>query len=176
MVCGKNRRIPYKTSLDFKSSYVPTRADKKDWSSWLDFVKYFYKHNSFKTDEVFPVFVNKMPDNRPYISPKIYDYEITALLDSGTNYSVLGAQAFCLLDKFNLPLTKCGESFVHTADGEKQWIKGCVFVPINLCGVCRIVKFLVVPSFKYGIILGSDFCKEFLLNINFKNNTWKVQC
>lgn len=157
--------------------YHPTEADKKDWQNWLHFIKEFFRCSSKNTNchQVSPVFVKKTLDNRPYIRLKIFDFEITALLDSGANSSVIGEYALHLLKNFNLNVDK-KQTFVHTADGNSQKVEGLVYIPLCLGNVCKIMKFLVVPSLKHSIILGSDFCDEFMLNLNFKNNTWEVQC
>lgn len=143
-----------------------------DWNNWLRKVANFYKLNTM--NHVSPVFVNRPLDNRPFINIKVLDKNLCALLDSGANLSVLGGKYSNLLEIFNLKVDKCSENSVVTADGRSQRVVGCVYLPIKVDDICKIIKVLVVPSLKQDLILGSDFCKTFLIEINFENNTWAV--
>lgn len=161
-----------------KFVYKPTEKDARDWKIWLDKLKTFYKEYKISNNsksQASPVF-SKMPlDNRPYINFNVFGHELIALLDSGANQSIVGEGGIALLEKFNLKIDKTFSSHIETADGVPQLVTGSVYLPICLEKVCRLIKLLVVPSLKHSIILGSDFCKAFMLKINFQNDTWQVQ-
>lgn len=59
--------------------------------------------------------------------------------------------------------------------GKKQKVLGSVYLPISVEESFQVIKALVVPSLKHDIILGVNFCKQFELDINFKNETWNIQ-
>lgn len=46
-------------------------------------------------------------------------------------------------------------------------------VPLLVYSIVKIVSFIVVPSLCYGIILGSDFCSQFGIIIDYENNSWE---
>ena len=69
-------------SNDNRKKYV----DDSDWKKLLSLVSNFYNTDHFNISEASPLFVTKLADNRPYISVKLHDYEITALLDSGYTF------------------------------------------------------------------------------------------
>lgn len=149
---------------------------ENNWENWKRFVSDFYKNyeqynNNLK---ISPLFVNKPFDNRPHIEIDIFGCPVVALLDSGASKSVIGKDAMFFIEKFNLKIDKCTEKHIRTADGNPQNILGYVYIPIRVGNVCKVFEILVVPSVTHSLILGSDFCKEFSLAIDFKNNTWKV--
>lgn len=121
-----------------------------------------------------PIFLNKPFDNRPYISITLYDESITCLLDTGANLTCLGKLSLGLLRKHKIKLDKCANRIITTADGKPQSIIGVCQLPIYLNNTCKLINVSVVPSLRCGIILGSDFCKTFKLDIHFKDNSWNV--
>lgn len=165
---SETRRYEYSNHFDkYKQQHV-------DWQNWLKTVSEFYKNSHNK--ELSPLFVKKPFDNRPFIQVKIFEKFFTGLLDSGANSSVLGSQYLKILERFNLRIDKCTEKSVTTADGSSQKVSGCVYLPITIGVVCKVLKVLIVPSLKHRLILGSDFCKSFAIEINFRNNSWAVNC
>lgn len=79
-----------------------------------------------------------------------------------------------LLNMFSLKLESCSEESVSTADGAKQLIAGSVQVPIVLDGVLKLVKLWVVPSVTHMLILGSDFCRQFELSLDFAKGSFQI--
>ena len=171
----------------FKNKYLQNSAvneiykinhnyvEQNKWDEWKSFVADFYKnYKKYNDPNISPLIVEKPFDNRPHIEIDIYGYLVIALLDSGASRSVIGKDAMFLIEKFNLKIDKCSEKCVRTADGKPQSIIGYVYVPIRVGNICKVFEILLVPSVTQSLILGSDFCKEFCLEINFKNNIWKV--
>lgn len=144
------------------------------WEKWKTYVSNFYKSYRVNKVQVSPLFIKQPFDNRPYLEINIFGYIFTALLDSGATQSVLGSKALHILNKFSLILDKNCEKKIHTADGTPQVVSGCIYLPIHAGDVCNILKVLVVPSLDHSIILGSDFCKLFMIEIDFKNDFWNV--
>lgn len=101
--------------------------------------------------------------------------EVVALLDSGANGSVIGGSGMRLIHKFGLKVSDCVEKNVVTADGMCQPVRGTVDLPFCIDNVCHVIRTLVVPSVKHSLILGSDFCRNFSIKLDYKNNTWHIQ-
>lgn len=142
-------------------------TDLEEWNLWKNKVKNFYKESA-------PVFVQKLLDNRPFISVSLYNESVSALLDSGANQSCIGKLGLRLLDKFKISVDYSVTRKVTVADGRLQKRIGVCQIPLCVGAVCKIVEVLVVPSLEYGLILGSDFCRLFSLSINFSNDTWNI--
>lgn len=154
-----------------------------EWDSWLRKVHNFCTSRSVPRSltcsseslpKITPVFVEKPCDNRPYLEVLIFDFPVVALLDSGANSSVLGSEGIHLLHTFNVNISPTSQAEVTVADGTKQKIIGKVELTIKLNGQCRSLPILVVPTLCHSLILGSDFCKEFGLVVNFSNNSWCI--
>lgn len=157
------RRSPNK--LEAKQNYF----DRDDWKRWLAHLRNFYR-NSMR--EVAPSFANA-DDNRPHIRVKVFDEVFIALLDSGSNSSIIGRHALYLLNKFNLQTTSSNLTKLATADGTAQEVLGTVEVPLVVGDTVKLIDFLVVPSLTHGLILGSDFCEYFDISVDFKTRTWR---
>lgn len=122
-----------------------------------------------------PILANKFSDNRPYISVKVFNDSVTALLDSGSNVSIMGNSALFLLKKYNLSLNYNVSVQVSTADGQEQNTLGFIHVPICLEGTSKTIKLLVVPSIAHKLILGMDFIRCFELSIDFRDNSFNSE-
>lgn len=150
--------------------------DNNDWQHWKVFVRNFYKNCSLNSvNQISPIFVEIVSDNRPYICVKMFDHNIIALLDSGATVSIISKTGIDLIQKFNLKIHPSDLKHVTTADGNEQLVTGIVDLPISINNNFRIVKCVVVPSLTHSFIFGSDFCKSFGIKIDFKNNTWDIQ-
>lgn len=143
--------------------------DPEDWKRWLEHLKIFYRNSIV---EVAPAFAN-INDNRPHIHVKVFDEVFIALLDSGSNSSIIGRRALYLLEKFNLQTTDSKVTRLVTADGTTQEVLGTVEVPLVVGDTVKLIDFLVVPSLTHGIILGSDFCEYFDISVDFKTRIWR---
>lgn len=131
-----------------------------------------FKH---RNANVAPLFISRLNDDRPYINIELYGITFPALLDSGASHSVIGRAALWILKRFKLRLDKNIDKFVSTADGRRQKVSGNIDIPIYIKNTCEIINFLVVPSLNHGIILGSNFCKQLQLIIDYKQNSWDIQ-
>lgn len=153
--------------------------DKLGWKNWLDYLRVFHKNydqiNTSRIANLAPLFVENNLDNRPFISVNLFGEEVIALLDSGANISVVGSSGMPLIRRYGLQINNCSQRNISTADGFSQFVSGTVDLPLYINNTCHIIRALIVPSIKHSLILGSDFCKKFLLQIDYKNNSWTVQ-
>lgn len=146
------------------------------WRKWVAFVgDVLNNYDTYNSPKVSPVFTKQLHDNRPYINIDIFGVTFTALVDSGANNSVIGKDGLSILQKFNISISNnCLNSCVTTADGSKQAVAGICELPVCIGGKCQVVSFLVVPTLKHSILLGMDFCRQFQLVMNFKDDSWSI--
>lgn len=163
-------------------------SEKERWKEWLRTVKEFYGKKEKTTNSIFPdsqsrsqvykpvelnpILCSKPGDNRPYIEVEIFNDSINALLDSGSNVSILGNSALFLLKKYNLSLNYNVSVQVTTADGQVQSTLGFVHLPICLQGIEKTLKILIIPSITQCLILGMDFIQVFNISVNFCKNSF----
>lgn len=172
---------------------VDFTSQDAEWKTWLSQVSEFCCSNSAPrpnclvcTDpavttgcfasNVAPLFVHLPGDNRPYVRFSTSHSEFIALLDTGANVSVLGANA---LLKIQMPLSSVSNSenqplIVSTADGKPQTVSDIVELPVTFDNITRNVKFYVIPSITNDFILGMDFCKIFGLSVDFPSSSFQA--
>lgn len=95
-------------------------------------------------------------DSRPFLEVKIYGKPIQALLDSGSNRTILGCQGWDILKTF-CHLNPNGKSDCVVANGQGIDGIGTTQVPIQLRDRIVLLEVLVVPSIPQKLILGIDF-------------------
>lgn len=158
-----------------RSQYRPKLVtDNVSWNSWLVTVSNFFGKGQ-SCPNVTPLFVEKYSDNRPYITVSLFEKQITALLDSGASHSVIGGPGLRLIDEFCLEIDRCHEKEIATADGGRQSISGCVYLPLCVDGITRSLKLLVVPSISNLLILGSDFARLFMLVMDYPSWSYRIR-
>lgn len=160
----RDRQVPYRYNYKQVTQKSLNRSNKIT-----------KKENPTLSSEVSPIFVKKRHDNRPFVEIQIFGVKMIALLDSGANHSVIGKSGYGIIDKFKLKIDKFENKYVTTADGSKQVIVGQVDIPVCINSECRVVNFYVVPSLNHSVILGSSFCRQFSVNIDYKTETWDIQ-
>lgn len=160
----RGRRIPY-IADHFKTSNHLSQSYKRTINNL----------NCKKSETLAPLFAKKQLDNRPYVNVNFFDSDIVALLDSGASHSVIGKKGFWIIKKYKLALDKKCSEFVSTADGTRQKIYGCVDIPVRIKETIRIIKFFFVPSLEQEVILGNNFCNQFGIIMDFKNQFWDIR-
>lgn len=99
-------------------------------------------------------------DNRPYISVDIYGITVSALLDSGSNLTLINEAVYNRVKPKKLfPLPDPPN--LRTASGEALTVRGKVYLPFSWNGVVRVVPTLVIPNLAINCICGMDFWKTF---------------
>lgn len=161
-----------------KSANNKKYFDAIGWKNWLNYLRAFYANyrdmNYSRVANLSPLLVENKSDNRPFISVTLFGEEMIALLDSGANISVIGSSGINIIERFELKVSgNCPQKRITTADGFSQAVSGMVDLPLYINNMFHIIRVFVVPSIKHSLILGSDFCKKFLLQIDCKNNTWQ---
>ena len=149
---------------------TPPKFDQANWSDWLRTVNKFCVFSR----QLSPLFIERDNDNRPYISIHVFDVPLVGLLDSGANNSIVGRTGISILTKLGLRWDKSDINFVTTADNRRQEVIGIVELPVRISDSLRLLKAYVVPSLDHSLILGSDFCRLFSLQVNFKEKSWHL--
>lgn len=127
-----------------------------------------------KKEETSPIFISKPGDNRPYLNVSINGKNIMALLDSGSNVTILGASSLYLLKELNLQIDYGISLQITTADGSVQNSLGYVLVPVTLLNQTNHVKMVVVPSVNHDLILGMDFLTSFKFQLDFGSFSYNM--
>lgn len=128
-----------------------------------------------KNANLTPLFIECPDDNRPYINISVYGRNVVALLDSGASHSFIGKDGLHLVEDFKLKMHRINTTrVVYTADGKSQKVEGCYDIPVFLEGSCQIINFYVVPSLRYAMVLGSNFCNQFRVVIDYRNQMWSL--
>ncbi|XP_058817004.1 uncharacterized protein LOC131680298 [Topomyia yanbarensis] len=99
-------------------------------------------------------------DNRPYAPVKVYGMAIRALLDSGSNHTLVSEKFFSQLKtkRLNRPSRNVA---LRSASGDPLEIKGQAQLPFLFQGRIRIVPTLVVANLSIPCICGMDFWRKF---------------
>lgn len=124
---------------------------------------------------VSPLFIRKERDERPYLDVYISTHSILALVDCGSEVTILGFNGMQILESLKVSLLTDESIQVSTADGKSQGVTGYVWLPMTLHDSTRLIKVLVVPSVKNGLLLGMDFLIEFGIKANFRNLSYHVE-
>ena len=122
----------------------------------------FNNNNINKHLTIAPNIIKIKNDNRPYVVVKIGNRELTALLDSGANVSILGKDSEDIIDENNL-IVRPNDSIIKTADGKEHKVKGTIDIPITYNNVTKVVKCLIVPSLVNKLLFGANFWDNFNL-------------
>lgn len=85
--------------------------------------------------------------------------------------SVIGSSGISIIERLQLKINPSLQRNIFTADGISQTVTGIIDLPLRINDRLRIIRALVVPSIRHTLILGSDFCKDFLLKIDYKSNS-----
>ncbi|KAK9887659.1 hypothetical protein WA026_023780 [Henosepilachna vigintioctopunctata] len=172
--CQQKPRIEARQKVTSK----PDWFSQDEWNKWLNQIKNFMstaiielsppKKTSLNNEFSVQHLLSKCTgDNRPYLNVNIYDETVSALLDSGSNISILGSSFLYILKALNLSIDYDVSVALTTADGKKQSTLGYVFLPITLNEVVKSVRVLIVPSIPHKLILGVDFLELFNIKVDF---------
>lgn len=109
--------------------------------------------------EVNQITLSENDDNRPYVHVKLYGIPSLALLDSGSQSTMINAATYdkikTSIQPLDYPVT------LKTASGEVLEILGQLFVPFTMDNQTKIIRTLVVPRLKVNCLCGMDFWNKF---------------
>lgn len=106
------------------------------------------------------VIINPGNDNRPHAKIGVLGTELTALLDSGANCSLLGGKNVDIVEMLGLRKGVVVGG-IKTADGTRHAISSFVRLPIAYNHRNETLPMLLAPSIPDCVILGMDFWEKF---------------
>lgn len=139
-----------------KISGKPVRGNEKSQSYplLLKTTQTHFRNNRIsKQLKLAPNVIKIKNDNRPYVMVKVGNKELTALLDSGANVSILGRDSEDIIEEFNL-IISFDNSIIKTADGKSHKVNGSIDIPITYNDVTKVVKCLIVPTLENKLLFG----------------------
>ena len=147
------RKPPFATSSSVKSSFSSKRVPPCFWEAAT---ASHYSNSTEACQIVYPF----PDDNRPYAQVKIYDLAVKALLDSGSNYTLISEKLFrhFRFQKLHRPPDSV---LLRSASGDTLTIAGQAHLPFVFQGHLKIVPTLVVTNLAIPCICGMDFWTKF---------------
>ena len=140
---------------------LPEAQDEVDFLDWRSELGCFYETcedeavEETTSPQIHKITLHNFQDDRPHVNIKIFDVEVTALLDCGSNLTFINQSLF---DKFRRIQVKEPEDPVQlqTADGSQLQILGEVLMPFTFNGKTRVLSTLVAPELTKECICGMD--------------------
>lgn len=121
----------------------------------------FYNPSNYpELQHINSIIIKTGSDNRPHATINILGKEITGLLDSGANCSLLGGAWVDIVDDLQLKRGAITGS-IQTADGTKHASEEFVNLPIAYNGRHETIPVLLIPSLPNSLILGMNFWEAF---------------
>lgn len=112
---------------------------------------------------------------RYWLTVKLGDIELKGLLDTGASRTVLGAKYSEVVDKLGTEIAPNECQYAQMANGQTEPIKGAINVPVEVAGICKNMRMLVIPNLPLDLILGLDFIKLFKMSIIASRDTFKLE-
>lgn len=98
-------------------------------------------------------------DQRPYLTVKTGNIELTGLIDTGSHATVIGQNLY-EANEWGVEL-KGHDTTIVTADGTKHQAMGILLLPYEVAGKSQIIPTIVLPIVMKKPIFGIDFQRRF---------------
>lgn len=106
------------------------------------------------------IIFNHPLDNRPFALVEVHGYEFAALLDSGSNATVMSMRQFRRISPSSLKdLDHPCE--LRSANGQNMPVQGQCYLPFTFKGKTKVVCTLIVENLSVDCLLGMDFWRAF---------------
>ncbi|VDI02506.1 Hypothetical predicted protein [Mytilus galloprovincialis] len=96
--------------------------------------------------------------------------KIKALLDTGSTISAINEKTFFKTKFANNRLLRSDIKQIVGAGGATYPVKGQIKLNFEINGVVLSQKFYIIPALRHSMILGTDFCKEKSVCLNWNTN------
>jgi len=114
---------------------------------------------------------SELPSLR-YFHIKIYGYPLAALVDSGSNRTLLGREGIKIIRTLGLATMSDRGTQIRTANGQIAAIKEEIKIPIELQNQNHDITIVLLPSLAVPCILGIDFLAKFGIGLDFASDKW----
>ena len=99
------------------------------------------------------------------------DLKLRALLDTGSTISALNEKTFLKTKFANKSLLSSEIKHIVGAGGATYPVKGKLELNFKIGGLLLSQIFYIIPALRHSMILGTDFCKEKSVCLNWNNQT-----
>ena len=97
---------------------------------------------------------------------------LLALVDSGSNRTILGADGIRIIRELNLITNRDRGTRIRTANGQVAEIKEEIDVSLALEGRHRVLSVCLLPNLAVSCIVGMDFLCRFGVSLDFSRPDW----
>lgn len=114
------------------------------------------------------IIFNNPSDNRPFVLVEVCGSEFAALLDSGSNATIISERQFRRISPG--PLKSLDHPCeLRSANGQVISVRGQCYLPFTFKGITKVVCTLVVDKLSVDCLLGMDFWKSFGITPELKD-------
>jgi len=107
-----------------------------------------------------------------YFRIKIHGYPLAALVDSGSNRTLLGREGIKIIRALSLATTSDRGVQIRTANGQIATIKEEIKIPIELENQRQEITVALLPTLAVSCVLGVDFLTKFGIGLDFASGEW----
>ncbi|XP_029679749.1 uncharacterized protein K02A2.6-like [Formica exsecta] len=107
-----------------------------------------------------------------YFEIFIHGEPLRALVDSGSNRTILGADGIRILRQLGVPTRKNYVTRIRTANGQLAEVREEAEVSFALKNQSRLISTCLLPDLAVSCIVGIDFLCEFGIGLDFATTEW----
>lgn len=130
------------------------------------------KEQTEETYNAYTLVTREGPPPLCYLPIKIHGHPLRALIDSGSNRTLLGKEGIAVVRHLQLPTEQDRISRIRTADSRITEIRERIDLKCELKGYERSIIAYMLPNLVVPCILGVDFLRTFELIIDFVRAEW----
>jgi len=120
-------------------------------------------------------YITLEPDKIPplrYLSVFVRDRSPAALVDSGSNRTLIGQEGLRIIRVLSLPRVKGKPIRIKRADGRVATIKKTVQLPFQLGSKTHSLSVGLLPELAVPCLIGLDFLQKFDICVDFTASEW----
>jgi len=125
--------------------------------------KLVHSYVTFKHNELPPL---------QYFKIKINGYSLEDLVDSGSNWTLLGREGIEIIRMLNLATAMERNTRIRTANGQIVTIREKIDIPFELENQYREVTIALLPNLAVPCILRINFLTKFDISLDFTSGKW----
>ncbi|XP_029163431.1 uncharacterized protein LOC114934886 [Nylanderia fulva] len=108
----------------------------------------------------------------PYCEISLGGETLRALIDSGSNRTILGAAGIKIIRRLRSPINRDHRTQIRTANGQLAEVREEAEITLQVAGRSRDVSTCLLPSLAVPCILGVDFLRAFKVIVDFAAAEW----
>ena len=111
---------------------------------------------------------------RYWLKLRIKQIELTALVDPGAGRTILGAKGCEIAQKIGAKIQPSGTKHAIVANGVEVPVQGELSAPLEIAGIRKPVRILVIPDVPTDCILGLDLIRNFGMIIDANRDSFTL--